>query len=185
MTKRAKKLKINKTLANQGALLARLEIALTRPFVDQSRAQTFKHEYLIYPFIPYHDFSNYPVLKSIKDKFFTNVKRPSFIDVGCGIGNKMVLAAMAGFQSFGVELRPNEVKLARQIAHTSFGNVKQKDAFDLDYSEYDLIYMFNPIADFDLMRKLTLQISRQMKVKLISPNSRCPGGFLLVRYNFW
>ena len=93
------------------------------------------------------------------------------LDVGAGPGKFCVIAAreVPTCSFVGVELRPHLVQLARELtARLSVANASfvDGDAFELDWSEYDAFYFYNPFAeqlhdlDFALDRSLTLDSSR-------------------------
>jgi SAM-dependent methyltransferase len=93
------------------------------------------------------------------------------LDVGAGPGKFCVIAAreVPTCSFVGVELRPHLVHLARKLtARLSVPNASfvNGDAFELDWSEYDAFYFYNPFAeqlhepDFALDRSLTLMPAR-------------------------
>lgn len=89
------------------------------------------------------------------------------LDVGAGAG-KFCLAAASAVPSatfVGVEHRGPLVRLAQRLAaQLTITNVRfvHADAFDLDWSEFDAFYLFNPFAEqlfdnvFVLDRTITL-----------------------------
>lgn len=95
----------------------------------------------------------FPLLESAK----------SFIDVGCGGGDKLALvkAAHPSVRVVGVEHDPTMAIWASLYADTVFC----QDALTLDYSTYDVIYAYWPIADHALMRTLGHRILSHMKPK--------------------
>jgi len=93
------------------------------------------------------------------------------LDVGAGPGKFCVVAAceVPACTFVGVELRPHLVRLARKLAtRLSLANAMflDGDALDLDWSEYDAFYFYNPFAEqmyeaaFVLDRTLHLDPSR-------------------------
>lgn len=93
----------------------------------------------------------------------TSIYPPKFIDVGCGIGTKVLLAREAGFDAYGIEMSPAYVEIARNLMersprHGAGGGYRREvpghlskiilgDAVVADYSPYDVIYFFNPSWD--------------------------------------
>jgi len=74
------------------------------------------------------------------------------LDVGSGVGKFCLVAAQVvpAATFVGVELRPHFVKLARKLAaRAELGNVRfiRADALDLDWTEYDAFYLYNPFAE--------------------------------------
>lgn len=78
--------------------------------------------------------------------------RMSVLDVGSGAGKFCITAAAAHpeAQFVGVEWRPSLIRIARALAARSgVTNVQfiQADALDLDWSEFDAFYFYNPFAE--------------------------------------
>lgn len=74
------------------------------------------------------------------------------LDVGAGPGKFCVVAAaeVPDCTFVGVELRPHLVRVARRLAaRMSVANATfvDGDALDLDWSEYDAFYFYNPFAE--------------------------------------
>ena len=97
----------------------------------------------------------------------------NFIDVGCGIGDKLLMARyfVDRIKSItGVEINAHTYNLGefftkqvRKWLNTPF-TVIEGDAFDIDYEEYNLIYMFRPIAGNKRMCELYKHILETMPV---------------------
>jgi SAM-dependent methyltransferase len=96
------------------------------------------------------------------------------LDIGAGPGKFCVIAALeVPTCSFvGVELRPHLVQLARKLAaRLSVTNASfvGGDAFELDWSEYDAFYFYNPFVEqlhdpsLALDRSLTLAPDRYLE----------------------
>jgi 2-polyprenyl-3-methyl-5-hydroxy-6-metoxy-1,4-benzoquinol methylase len=97
---------------------------------------------------------------------------PKFIDVGCGIGTKLVTAAQRGFDVYGVELDPRYVKIATRLLKVTSDEgyirrfdykVFQSNAMRHDYSNYDVIYFYCPFSDHVKEKKLEERIVTQAK----------------------
>jgi SAM-dependent methyltransferase len=76
----------------------------------------------------------------------------SVLDVGSGAGKFCITAASAipEVEFVGVEWRPYLIQVARSIAaRSAVSNVQfiQADALDIDWSEFDAFYFFNPFAE--------------------------------------
>lgn len=74
------------------------------------------------------------------------------LDVGAGVGKFCIAAALAAphAEFVGVERRSHLVRLAERLARTmQLSNVRflHADAIDLDWSEYDAFYLYNPFAE--------------------------------------
>jgi SAM-dependent methyltransferase len=93
------------------------------------------------------------------------------LDVGAGPGKFCVVAAheVPSCTFVGVELRPHLVRLAKKLAmRLGVENVAflEGDALDLDWSDYDAFYFYNPFAEqlhdttFVLDRTLSFEPSK-------------------------
>lgn len=76
----------------------------------------------------------------------------SVLDVGSGAGKFCITAAAAlpEVEFVGVEWRPSLIRIARTLAaRSAITNVQfiQADALDLDWSEFDAFYFYNPFAE--------------------------------------
>jgi SAM-dependent methyltransferase len=93
-----------------------------------------------------------------------------FLDVGCGPGNVMLIANSFGFVPFGIEYNPVLVQSApyRELKQYSpvetEGGIYQQDAFEfLHYGDFDVVYLYCPIAVHNLETNLENLIERQLK----------------------
>jgi predicted RNA methylase len=74
------------------------------------------------------------------------------LDVGSGAGKFCITAArvLPAAEFVGVEWRPHLSELARTLAaHAQLPNVRfiNANVLDIDWSEYDAFYMYNPFAE--------------------------------------
>ena len=85
-----------------------------------------------------------------------------FLDVGCGPGTKMALAAkLYGLESWGIEISPAMAEAAEK-----HGNVVCADALKSApgaYAYYDLIWLYRPFRDRNLEEQLEARIMDEMK----------------------
>ena len=103
---------------------------------------------------------------------------PKFLDVGCGVGQKVFLAGLAGFTAHGIELRKPFVKKANELLteydetavyqskKSSKSNTRVSYADGIKYTKYnefDVIYFYRPIADDKLQEKLETKIAKDAK----------------------
>src|SRR5579859_1239297 len=92
-----------------------------------------------------------------------------FIDVGCGVGEKVYLADMLGFDAYGLELRDPLIKRAMKLFHAL--QIFKSEPFFLqgnalkftEYSDYDIIYFYCPLFDIDLEKQMEKRIAVQGK----------------------
>lgn len=93
------------------------------------------------------------------------------LDVGSGTGKFCMVAAREFPHSafVGIEIRPHLVKLARKLAArmgVENATFREGDAMDLDWTEFDAFYFYNPFGEqlhdkaFVLDRTMTLDPSR-------------------------
>ncbi len=89
-------------------------------------------------------------------------RQPRFLDVGCGIGLKVLTAHQFFPRTDGLELDPGYAKTARKLLKKSaFSNAKifQTDALEFQkYDAYDVIYFYWPIHDEKKMIELEKRI---------------------------
>jgi SAM-dependent methyltransferase len=126
-------------------------------------------------------------------------KKKKFIDIGCGIGDKVALAYLFGEfdEVFGIELNETTYHVAKYFLGNGvfrFENfddyednnyssrrqeeqlietpVKRKilwgNAFDHDFSNYDFIYMYKPIAEWSGIKKLYEKVLSEMPIGGVS-----------------
>ncbi len=77
-----------------------------------------------------------------------------FLEVGCGIGSKLLLARFLGWGDVtGIELRPEYAEVARHLCPEA--DVFEADAFEWDgYGDFDLVFMNRPCIPDELERRL-------------------------------
>lgn len=141
--------------------------------IEVKSGDTTKEEY--WGFIPCNTETVVAELLIARD----NIKKryPTFLDVGCGFGNIMFLAKHCGFDVHGIEYN-------RDILLHSFYRIHEKtpnklwdynrevifhgDALDFkNYCLFDVIYMYCPIRNEKLEKKLEQFIEDTIKVGTI------------------
>lgn len=99
-----------------------------------------------------------------------------FLDVGCGTGLKVMMAAEMLGQADGLEYLPNLAASARRMlrrAGMGHSRVHIGDALRFDgFARYDLIYFYKPIHDPDQLSALEARIVAQAR----------PGTILIAPY---
>ena len=144
----------------------------TRDSIKQTQNDT-KSEY---PFVPMDTRQAYEQILCAKNYLdassIDNQSDYSFIDVGCGIGQIMILAEMAGFNAFGIEKDPYPCKIAQKLMGTD--KVSQADIWDYDgYGDFDVVYYFRPFSTKKLQGRFEKLIEDKVKVGgLIIANRR-------------
>lgn len=141
-----------------------------------------------YPYIPFHIGTFVDEMEVLRQMFgyrcagYSN--QPKLVDVGCGVGTKLLIARQFGFQCYGIELNEDLVRVARNLIYPS-SNIKHADALKEDYSAYDAIYFYCPIRDPRLEAKLERQIIATAKPgTLIIGNMKC-GSDPTLRSRVW
>lgn len=154
----------------QDAFLSKINYGAMAPFefaadVSRQRQQdafgwgyTHKQADKAFPYIMYHE----DAFRSIMRPLLKDKSCHSFIDVGCGAGDKVQQAKRLApkVHCWGVERDPMSVMWGE-----AFGveNLICADAFSLDYSNWDLIYAYWPIPDSKLMLRLVRHIQGTMR----------------------
>jgi hypothetical protein len=140
-----------------------------------------------YKYIPFNYETFVEMILVLQKKFH----KKSFIDIGCGIGDKVILAEIFGdFEKVtGIELNETTYHVAKYFCligqlpfqnfddyfkkfHLEKGKLTAKtereilheNAFDHNFSEYDFIYMYSPIQDGKLLRKLYEKVLLEMPI---------------------
>lgn len=147
-----------------------------------------------YPYIAYDTNGFISVLSTIHEKF---EKRKSFIDVGCGIGDKVLLAWLSGIfeECIGIEYEGFTSLIGERVAQNRLSSFRPQldikdgairsragykhnsvpidfgivngDAFDINYKRFDTIYLYHPIADQNCMSLLYQHIFKTLPKKAI------------------
>lgn len=85
----------------------------------------------------------------------------TFLDVGCGIGDKVMLAQALGFEAFGFDYWEPYIKVAQSLQGSS---VWVDDAFAFEgYSGYDVVYSWRLCRDHGEQEALNQHITSWMK----------------------
>jgi SAM-dependent methyltransferase len=72
-----------------------------------------------------------------------------FLDVGCGLGNKVWIAQTLGFEAYGLEINPKYAEIAGECVGTNRILCHDGVTFP-DYGDYDVIYFYNPMPSSEL-----------------------------------
>lgn len=107
---------------------------------------------------------------------------PRFVDLGCGLGDKVVIAGAMGFDALGVEIDPRLVAAGRRLydlrrdlevqhapgdgpePRAPMIRIRRGDVLDVDFGRFEVIYFWRPFADesrqADLERRIWRGVSR-------------------------
>jgi SAM-dependent methyltransferase len=89
---------------------------------------------------------------------------PQFLDIGCGIGTKVMIARTFFAISHGVEISKEYYDIAKKLTNYCNAYVFHEDALKFkNYHEYDVLYYYCPIADYNKQRELEKLVCECMK----------------------
>lgn len=97
---------------------------------------------------------------------------PKFCDAGCGVGNVMMVAKMAGFEVHGVEYDPRLVRWAERLCRDfyydigAYGHVQRGDLLKNPrrWTKFDVVYYYCPMNDPAMQNKFELMLEDNLKV---------------------
>lgn len=97
-----------------------------------------------------------------------NKRKPKFLDIGCGVGEKIYLASLFGLNTFGLELRKELITDGRKLLKSMSDDFYDDhfipgNALTFDYKDFDILYFYCPLADEALQIKLELRIAKTAK----------------------
>lgn len=144
---------------------------LLRSFEDMAapltnRERLKKYDVGQYPYIalPTRYFTEQ--LEIVRDLLRKEPQRPmKFIDVGCGIGTKLVIAKYVcpEIEVHGIEITDKYVSFAKKLLKgynngPRYAVVHKRDALRYNYAGYDIIYFYCPLSDPKLETRLENRI---------------------------
>jgi len=119
-----------------------------------------------YYYIPF-DLFNFIEKMDNLTKLYPRFKK--FIDVGCGIGDKVLIAKeFFGLDATGIEYSDYTSGVAKRKLKNLGVNIIHDDAFNLDFGEYNYIYLYVPIQNPVKMGELGKHILNSMKEGIYS-----------------
>ena len=144
-------------LAGEAGSNTRNDTTREYPFVAMDSRQVFRQLTLVY--------------QHLKVGINPGEAAPAFLDVGCGIGNVMLLAEQMGFAPYGLEKDQHPLEMARKLFDEQ--RVSAADIWDYqDYSRFKVIYYFRPFADRELQLRFEQMIEERLQ----------PGGLLIANH---
>jgi len=124
-----------------------------------------------YPFVPMDPRQVYAQVKFVHDYLLDkgHNKQPwRFLDIGCGIGNVLLVAEQMDFEVWGIEKDEFPCKVAAKLIGP--GRISQTDIWEYeDYWQFKVIYYFRPFHDGNIQRRFERLIEDQLQ----------SGGFLI------
>jgi len=124
-----------------------------------------------YPFVAMDTRQAYEQIRLARQSLLksgTLDRSPTFIDIGCGIGNIMLLAELMEFTVFGIEKDLGSLQIARSLVGRSA--VSEEDIWNFTrLDEFDVVYYFRPFCEK----------SRQLAFEQRIEDSLKPGAILI------
>ena len=118
-----------------------------------------------YPFVPMDTRQLFEQIGFVAD--FLRTKRGrgaadcSFLDIGCGTGNVLVIAEQFDFEVFGFEKDEHPVRIARRFIGED--RVTQEDIWSFaGYDRFDVVYYFCPFSDGQSQRRFEEMVEDRM-----------------------
>lgn len=88
--------------------------------------------------------------------------KTTFLDIGCGIGNILLVAEQFGFDVYGIEKDPFSFQIAAELIGPE--KVTQADIWTWDqYGHFDVIYYFRPFSDREPQSRFEKLVEEQMR----------------------
>ncbi len=144
----------------------------TREIQKQSTNDTASE----YPFVAMDTRQAYQEIKLAWDYIAEGHGRPqgdppTFLDIGCGIGNVLLFAEQIGFDVYGIEKDQYPFYVASRMVGSK--RISQADILNYDqYGDFDIVYYFCPLTDSNLQKRFELQVENTMR----------PGAILIANY---
>lgn len=129
-----------------------------------------------YPFVAMDTRQVYQELKLAWDYLAEGNGRPesappTFLDIGCGIGNILLFAEQVGFDVYGIEKDEYPFYVASRMVGRD--RISRDDILNYSgYENFDVVYYFCPLTDGTLQRQFELEVENSMR----------PGALLIGNY---
>ncbi len=138
-------------------------------FTRDSQRESHNDVETEYPFVPMDPRQVYAQIKLVRDYLQKDNANGNkrFIDIGCGIGNVLLVAELMDFDVWGIEKDEFPFKVAEKLIGSQ---VSQADIWQYDdYHTFKVIYYLRPFHDGIMQRKFERFIEDQLQ----------PGGILI------
>jgi len=117
-----------------------------------------------YPFVPMDTRQMFQEIQVAADYLRQRGRwgKADFIDIGCGIGNVLLVAEELGFRVRGIEKDPHPCAIAQKLIGVD--KVSQEDIWAYDgFHNFDVIYYFRPFHDGESQRRFERLIEDSLK----------------------
>lgn len=92
--------------------------------------------------------------------------KTTFLDIGCGIGNVLLIAEQFGFDAYGIEKDPYTFRIASQLIGKE--KIEQADIWNYErYDHFNVIYYFRPFSDREPQLRFEKLIEESMREEAI------------------
>jgi len=85
-----------------------------------------------------------------------------FLDIGCGIGNVVLLANLVGFDACGLEYNEEIYNVGKDLIGRDRILRGDMNAFT-EYDKYDVLYYYEPICEIKAMLEFAAKLAEMMK----------------------
>lgn len=127
-----------------------------------------------YGFVPADTMSISYTLLRLYHRMESEKGKHKFLDIGCGIGNIVLLAHEIGFDAYGLEYDEKIYDIAKGIVGKDHIFLGDMTSFRR-YGEYDVLYYYQPMVNLDAMDKFGKRLVRVVK----------PGAYVIPRIGDW
>lgn len=136
--------------------------------ISENYTSTKKNRH--YGFIPTDTQSAMEVLLGLYNHIYIENQKTQcrneykFLDIGCGIGNIVLLAYEIGFDAYGLEYNKKIYDIAKDVLPTGSDRIFKGDMIDFKrYGQFDVLYFYVPMCDTDAMEKFIIKLMKAMK----------------------
>lgn len=148
-------------------IIRRLEDAYAGDTEEQKEARKQDGQYPYIPLTLSHFCSQMDVVSGLLGPYYEDRARKKFVDVGCGIGTKVLIAQSYGPEAHGIECEPRYVEKAKALMSLTGADaskyIHQADATKCGYSMYDVIYFYCPFFNPQFEVKLENHLVKSAK----------------------
>jgi hypothetical protein len=127
--------------------------------LEKQYISSIPYDEIKYNYIPYEIKVFLNILSDIYETT-KDMKNPKFIDIGCGIGTKVLIASNL-FDAYGIDCNQNLIDISKIIGCK---NTSCCDIFDYDFSQFDILFYYRPFYDDKIYETFENKIYTETKV---------------------